>query len=98
MAFHAAEPTQVNYPWRAALRTAVQVGIPTLITLVAILPFIIQVVLEELGEAMPDGLRLWLLGAAGFITALATVITRIMANPTINAWLTRIGLGAKPAL
>jgi len=91
------EPTQVRYPWRATLRTIVQVGIPALLTAVTVLPLVIQIVLDELGEVMPESLRLWLVAAAGFVTALAAAFTRIMAIPAVNAVLTRIGLGAKPA-
>lgn len=88
--------TQTDYPWKATLRTLVQVGIPAFVTLVGILPLIIQIILEELGEQMPDGLRLWLVGAAALLTAVATALARIMAIPTVNAFLTRWGLGAAP--
>ena len=88
--------TQTAHPWQASLRTAVQVGIPALITLVGVLPVIIQIILDELGEVMPDGVRVWLLGAAVVLTAVATAIARIMAVPAVNAWLTSIGLGAAP--
>lgn len=88
--------TQVVYPWKAALRTAVQVGIPTVLTLAVVLPMIIEIVLDEFGEQMPDGLRLWLLAAAGVITGVSLVLTRIMAIPAVNAFLTRFGLGATP--
>lgn len=88
--------TQTEYPWKATLRTALQVGIPALITLVGVLPLIIQVILDELGEQMPDGLRLWLLGAAALLTAVAAALARIMAIPAVNAWLTALGLGATP--
>ncbi|WP_424446463.1 hypothetical protein [Microbacterium sp. CH-015] len=94
-----AEPrttTQTAYPWKATLRTIVQVGVPAVITLVGVLPLIIQVVLDELGEQMPEGLRLWLLGAAALLTAVAAALARVMAIPAVNAWLTRLGLGATP--
>lgn len=88
--------TQTDYPWKATLRTLVQVGIPAFVTLVGILPLIIQIILEELGEQMPDGLRLWLVGVAALLTAVATALARIMAIPAVNAFLTRWGLGATP--
>jgi len=88
--------TQVVYPWKAALRTALQVGIPTLVTLGVVIPEVIRIVLEEFGEQMPDSLRLWLIGAAGIVTGAATVLARIMAIPAVNAFLTRFGIGATP--
>jgi len=88
--------TQVVYPWKAALRTAVQVGIPTVLTLAVVLPEIVQIVLDEFGETMPEAVRLWLLAAAGAITGVAVVLTRVMAIPSVNAFLTRLGLGATP--
>ena len=88
--------TQSQYPWKATLRTIVQVGIPALITLVGVLPLIIQAVLDELGEQLPPGVRLWLLGAAALLTSVAAALARVMAIPAVNAWLTRLGLGATP--
>lgn len=86
--------SQVVHPWVATLRTAVQVALPALLTLVVVVPAVIEVVLAEFGETMPPALRLWLLGAAGFITALAVTLTRIMAIPAVNAWLSKLGLAA----
>ena len=37
-----------------------------------------------------------MLAAAGFVATLAAVITRVMAIPAINAFLTSLGLGATP--
>lgn len=88
--------TQVAYPWKAALRTAVQVGIPTVLTLAVVLPSVVEILLDELGEQLPESLRLWLLGAAGLITAGAAALTRVMAIPGVNEWLTGVGLGATP--
>ena len=90
------QATQVAYPGRAVLRTLVQIGIPSFVGLVVVVPLIIQIVLEELGEHMPDGLRLWLAGAAAVITAVGLAITRIMAIPAVNRWLARLGLAATP--
>lgn len=88
--------TQVAHPWKATLRTAIQVGLPTLLTLTLVVPEIVKIVLEELGEQMPEGLRLWLLAAAGAITGVSVVLTRVMAIPAVNDFLTQFGLGATP--
>ena len=90
-------PTQQSHPWRATLRTAVQVGIPTLLTLCLVLPLVVQIILDELGEALPAGVRAWLLAAAALITAIASVIARIMAIPAVDAWLDRLRLSSAPA-
>ena len=90
------QATQVAYPGRAVLRTLVQIGIPSFVGLVVVVPLIIQIVLEELGEHMPESLRLWLVGAAAVITAAGLAITRVMAIPAVNHWLARLGLAATP--
>ena len=68
----------------------------TALVILGVLPTIIEVIVEELGVHMPDGLRLWLLGAAVVVTGVATAVTRIMAIPAVNGWLTSIGFGAQP--
>ncbi len=39
---------------------------------------------------------LWLLSAAGVVTAIAGALSRVMAIPVVNEWLTHIGLGSEP--
>ena len=76
-------------------RTFLAVATTSLVVL-GVLPTVIEVVVDELGAHMPDGLRLWLLGAAVVVTAVATAVTRIMAIPAVNGWLTSIGFGSQP--
>jgi len=76
--------TQVAHPWLTAARTAVQVGIPALLALVLVLPEVLAIVSEGMGDQLPDGLRLWLAGAAAFVTALAATLARLMAVPAVN--------------
>lgn len=90
------QATQVEYPWKAAIRTAVQVGIPAFLTIAVVVPLIVQILLEELGERMPDSVRLWLIAAAALITSAATILARVMAIPAVNAWLAKFGLAATP--
>lgn len=71
------------------LRTAFSVALTTLFTLVVIVPDILRIIIEEAGGVLPDHIRLWLLGASAVITALATVITRVMAMPIVNDLLSR---------
>lgn len=81
---HRAESTQVAHPWLTAARTAVQVGIPALLALVLVLPEILGIVAEGMGAQLPGEVRLWLAGAAAFVTALAATLARLMAVPAVN--------------
>jgi hypothetical protein len=78
--------TQSDFPLRAALRTAVQVGIPAFLGLLLILPLIIQEILTGLGEQLPPGLYAWLAGAAAVITAISATLARISAIPGVVQW------------
>ena len=90
------QATQIQFPGKAVLRTLVQIGIPAFIGLVIVIPLIIEAVLAEVGEFMPESFRLWLVGAAAVITGLGLTITRVMAIPAVNAWLGKLGLAATP--
>lgn len=81
MGDHVATSTQAAYPWRAVVRTIVEVGIPAFLAFALLVPEIIQAVLDQFGEQLPEGVRLWLLGVAALVTGVAAVITRIMALP-----------------
>lgn len=88
MGDHEAVPvtTQAKFPGRAALRTAVAVGIPAFIGLLAILPPIIQTVLDGFGRHLPPELYGLLVTSAIVITSLAATITRVAAIPGVIAW------------
>lgn len=88
------EPTQVQQPGRAAARTFWQTFIPALIGLVFLLPEVLEILLEELGEMLPPAVRLWLTGAALAVAGLASAVSRIMAIPRVNRWLEHFRLGA----
>lgn len=88
MARHALVPPPPD-PGTRTIRTALAVGIPALIALVLVLPEILEIVVDEIGVHLPEQLRLWLLGFAGLITAVAAAVTRIMAIPIVNDWLSR---------
>lgn len=74
------EPTQVRRPARAVIRTALAVGIPAIL----LLPTIIQMIIEELGPQLPASVTAWLVGAGAAITAVAALITRILALPQVE--------------
>jgi hypothetical protein len=77
------EPTQVQRPTRSVLRTALQVGIPAIF----LLPTLIQYAIEELGPQLPPAATAWLVAAGAVVTAIAALIARIMAHPTVELWL-----------
>ncbi len=87
-----AKATEIWYKAQRVLRTIVAVIIPAFLGFAVLLPQLI----DALGLPDDSTLRLWLLGIAAGVTAVAAAITRIMAIPAVNAWLTRIGLGSVP--
>lgn len=97
-----ATPTQIRRPGRAVIRTIVQVGIPLILGLGLVVPQIVDIILEESGENLPDSVRVVLLAAAAVMTAIAGILTRVMALPTVEAFLrsTKIlsGIAAAPAV
>lgn len=67
-------PTQVAHPWRATVRTVVQVTV----ALAALMPFIVEAV--GLSTSLPI--------VAG-VLAVAAAITRVAALPQVEAFLSR---------
>lgn len=94
MADHVTTPTvqDIWYKSQRVLRTVVQVGIPAFLTFALVLPQIIA----ALGLPVDGPVYLWLIGAAGVVTAVAGALSRVMAIPAVNTWLTKIGLGSVP--
>jgi hypothetical protein len=88
----AATVPEIWYKAQRVLRTIVAVGIPAIIAAATVLPLII----EAAGLPADLPLRLWLVGFAAGLTAVAASITRIMAIPQVNAWLINLGLGSVP--
>lgn len=74
-------PTQTRHPWRATLRT----GLAVVAAIASLLPYVLA------------GVDIGAVPAVGQVLAVATGITRAMADPKINALLTSIGLGATPS-
>jgi hypothetical protein len=79
----AVAPTAPN---KAFWRTVLQVGPTSLVALVGILPFVIQDIVDGFGQHLPDGLRLWLLGASVTLTAASATLAKIMANVKVIEW------------
>jgi hypothetical protein len=87
-------PSQVAHPWKATVRTVVQVGIVVFTFVLAVGPAILNILAEDLGAHLPPGVTAWLLGAAAVITALSGAVARIMAIPRVNDLLGRVRLDA----
>ena len=74
---HRATTTEPN---KAFWRTALQVGPLAALALVGVLPEIIQITIDGFGQHLPEGFRVWLLGAAVMLTAASATIAKIMAS------------------
>lgn len=85
MADHRAEATsQTRYPWRATARTAIAFVSGAAIAA----PVLYTAVTNESPEAAT--------GAGLIALSVSAAITRVMAVPFVNEWLTKAGLGAEP--
>lgn len=76
----ASVPTQIRHPVRATVRTVIAV----VVSLASLLPYVAA---QADVDAVP---------AVAQVLVVAAAITRIMAIPGVNEWLTSIGLGATP--
>lgn len=85
-------PTQTVHPWKATLRTAVAV----IIGVGVVAPTALGIFQDQLGGYIPPEVMAWIVWAVGLAVAVSLTVTRIMAIPQVNAWLTSIGLGATP--
>jgi FtsH-binding integral membrane protein len=77
-------PSQTAYPWKATLRTAIAFIVGAAVAA----PGIYTAVTNQ----SPDGATGWGLTAL----VISSAITRLMANPFVNLWLSKVGLGATP--
>jgi hypothetical protein len=86
-------PTQSAYPWKATLRTVLAV----VVALGIVGPLILGVITEQLGNYISPDVMGYIAWGVGLIVAISATVTRIMAIPQVNAWLTKwLGLGATP--
>ena len=92
--------TQVAHPWRASLRSGLASLVPILVLCVVAVPEIVRVILEvalDQGLDVPTELRGILAAASVACSFLVAVANRLMLLPTVNAILTRLGAGPRPA-
>lgn len=93
-------PTQLEYPGKAVLRTVVAVGVSVLLGLAAVasvLQVFLPQFLEAIAEALPPEAFAVVSSTIATIIVVAGAVTRVMAIPGVNAFLTKIKLGATPA-
>lgn len=92
MSHATAKVQDIWFKSQRVLRTIVQVGIPSFIAFATVLPSVI----DALGLPVDAEVRLWLLAVAAGVTAVAAALSRVMAIPAVNSWLTKVGLGSVP--
>ena len=87
-------PTQVAHPWKAALRTGVQAFLGVAAVALIAFPFVSDFVESQWPGSPVLG---WITVAASFVGGLSLLVSRIMAIPGVDAFLTdKVGLGAAP--
>ncbi|MEQ6899292.1 hypothetical protein [Microbacterium sp. KR10-403] len=87
--------SEIWFKAQRVLRTIVQVVLAFL-SAWAVIAIIAPQILTELATILPGSWIAWLTGVIAFVTVVAGVLTRIMAIPQVNAWLTKLGLGSAP--
>jgi hypothetical protein len=90
-------PTQVTHPGAATARTILQSvagAVLAAASFVAVLAVFAPQLLEAIADVLPPEWLAWATGAVAAIGAFAGALARVMAIPGVNAWLTRLKLGA----
>lgn len=78
-------PSQTRYPWKATLRTVLAFVVGGALAA----PALFTAVTNQSPEQAT--------GAGLVALTISAAVTRLMANPFVNLWLTKVGLGATPA-
>lgn len=76
--------TQERHPWKAVLRTVLQL----VIGLAFAAPLVVAAITGDSAEAVGGALAVFL--------TVSAAITRLMAVPYVNGLLQRVGLGSEP--
>lgn len=84
--------TQARRPARATLRTLVQQILGWVVAAGLVLPLALGIVQEELGDVIPPPAMGWIAAVVGVAVAISTVVARVMAIPTVEAFLRRHAL------
>ena len=86
-------PTQVKYPWRAALRTVLAYVVAAGI----VVPAVWSIAQDTLASYLSPEVITATAWTVGLIVAVSAFVTRVIAIPQVDAWLTKLGVGATPA-
>lgn len=70
-------------------RTVLQVGPFAAVSLLLILPQVLQEILTAYGEQLPPGLYAALVSVTAGITITAGILAKLMANPAVQAWIAK---------
>lgn len=91
-------PTQVSNPGAATKRTlfALITALPVLMVVLFTISGILLELDVQFGANLPENISANIVAVAGIFIGIATTITRVMAIPVVNKWLTSVGLGAVP--
>ena len=73
-------------PSKAFWRTLVQAFIPAAISLLLILPVVLQDILDGFGRQLPESIYGILVSITAAVTLAAAIIARLMANPLVIEW------------
>lgn len=90
-----AEVPEIWYKAQRVIRT-VFATLVSVLTVWAGFALIAPQILAELANVLPESWVAWLAGVIGSITVVAGVITRILAIPSVNDFLTKVGMGSVP--
>lgn len=74
-------------PNKAFWRTALQVGPVAAVSLLLILPEVLQGIVDGFGRELPPGIYTVLVSVTGGVTLAASITARVMANPKVTDWL-----------
>lgn len=88
------------YKAQRVIRTVVAVIVAIITGLagtIGLIALVAPQILAELEPLLAPEVFGWLVGVVAFIVTLSGVITRIMAIPAVNAFLTKFGAGSVPA-
>lgn len=85
--------TQQQHPWRASLRTALQVASVLTAAAIVAAPVLVDFI-EQFWPGSP--VAAWIVGGIAVLSAASAALARIAALPQVDAVLELIGLGSAP--